>query len=114
LPRSAAKLLWDARDAAATVINFTASKDFNEYAADPLLSAAVERKLEIVGEALGQLRRVAPSIAARIPDLAKIIAFRNLLIHGYAAVDPARVWRIVQEDLPTLATALDALSNELE
>jgi uncharacterized protein with HEPN domain len=44
--------------------------------------AAVERKFEVVGEALGQLARLDPELAARIPDYRRIIAFRNILIHG--------------------------------
>jgi hypothetical protein len=41
-----------------------------------------------------------PALADRIPASARAVAFRNLLIHGYAAVDDATVWRTVQEDLP--------------
>lgn len=51
-------------------------------------------------------------MAARIPDLAEIAAFRNLLIHGYAAVDHPRVWRIVQESLPGLRAVVAALLDE--
>lgn len=43
-------------------------------------------KFEIIGEALNQLSKLDPALAARIPDLAEIAAFRNLLIHGYADV----------------------------
>jgi len=37
-----------------------------------------------------------------MPDLARIIAFRNVLIHGYAAVDNRLVWGVVERDLPIL------------
>jgi uncharacterized protein with HEPN domain len=40
------------------------------------------------------------------------VAFRNILIHGYALIDRARVWRVVQNDLPGLRTALDGLLGE--
>ena len=52
-------------------------------------------------------------MAARIPDLAKIVAFRNLLIHGYANVEHERVWQVAQVDLPILAASVSALLDEL-
>ncbi|KJE19868.1 Protein of unknown function DUF86 [Frankia torreyi] len=67
-----------------------------------MLRAAVEREFEIIGEALNQLSRVAPEIAAAIPELPRIVAFRNILIHGYATVDDALVWQVLTEKLPEL------------
>ena len=74
-----------------------------------MLCAAVERQFEIIGEALGGLRRVDPGIAARIPDLPRIIAFRNLLIHGYATIDTRLVWGVVENDLDGLRAAITQL-----
>lgn len=105
--------LWDARSAADAILGFVAGVDFEEYAANPLLHSAVERKFEITGEALNQLSRLEPSVASRIPELPKIVAFRNLLIHGYAAVDHSRVWRIIHDSLPGVRGAVDALLKEL-
>jgi uncharacterized protein with HEPN domain len=48
-------------------------------------------------------------MAQKVPDLRQIIAFRNVLIHGYATVDPARVWRVIEDNLPPLRAALAAL-----
>lgn len=48
-------------------------------------------------------------IATRITNLPKIIAFRNLLVHAYAGVDDAIVWKIISEPLPDLRTDLQAL-----
>jgi uncharacterized protein with HEPN domain len=79
-----------------------------------MLRAAVERHFEILGEALGRLAKVNPNLAARIPDLPRAVAFRNLLIHGYAAVNNRTVWRITQEDLPSLRDSVAALLAELE
>jgi len=44
-----------------------------------MLSAAVERQFEIIGEALSRVRRVAPELSAQIPDVSDIIGFRNTL-----------------------------------
>ena len=60
----------------------TAGRNFAEFDTDPMLRSAVERQFEIIGEALGTLARVDATIAARIPVLRDIVAFRNILIHG--------------------------------
>ncbi len=44
-----------------------------------------------------------------MPDLPRIIAFRNILVHGYAAIDYETVWRLVREKLPELLASLTAL-----
>ena len=97
----ARKLLWDARHAAE---RFTEGKTFTEYEADEYLRSAVERQFEIVGEAMNQLRRVDPVTAAAIPELPRVIAFRNILVHGYANVDNRLVWGVLETDLPSLVT----------
>ena len=102
-------LLWDARDAATAIADMTAGKSFADFDSDIVLRSAVERQFEILGEALGQLARLDPMLAARTPDLRQIVAFRNVLIHGYALIDRARVWRAVQDDLPGLRATLDDL-----
>ena len=79
-----------------------------------MAQAAVERKFEIIGEALNQLAKLDTSIAARIPNLAQIVAFRNQLIHGYATVNVTTVWNIAQNALPSLLEAVQALLDELK
>ena len=53
-------------------------------------------------------------MAQKVPDLRQIIAFRNVLIHGYATVDPARVWRVIEDNLPPLCAGLAALLAAFE
>ncbi|MEO8024375.1 MAG: HepT-like ribonuclease domain-containing protein [Polaromonas sp.] len=106
--------LWDVREAAEAVKHFVAGLDANSYARTPLVYSAVERKFEIIGEALNQLAKAKPELAARIPHLAQIVAFRNQLIHGYARVDHDTVWDVIQQSLPALATVVDELLQELE
>lgn len=105
-------LLWDAADAGHHVEAFVAGKTFADYLADAILRAAAERKLGIVGEALNKLSKVDPATAARITDLPKIVGFRNVLVHGYAAVDDALVWQIVESSLPALLSEVDTLLAE--
>jgi len=55
---------------------------------------------------------VDPETAASIPESARIAAFRNLLIHGYATVDDKIVWGVVEGSLPQLRDALRRLLAE--
>jgi uncharacterized protein with HEPN domain len=106
--------LWDALQAARSIQRFTLGFEALTYSQDELLQSAVERKFEIIGEALNQLSRQDPVIASRVPDLAQIIAFRNQLAHGYAKVSAGTVWTIVQTALPDLVITLQQVMDEFE
>ena len=105
----AKKYLHDVRQAAAALAEFTEGKTFADYIREAMLRAAVERQFEIIGEALAQLARKDAALAARITGYQRIIAFRNILIHGYADVDDRLVWDIVETKLPTLCREVEAL-----
>jgi uncharacterized protein with HEPN domain len=111
--RDARSFLWDARAAVDHILEFTRGKSLEDYLGDAMLRSAVERQFEILGEALNQLRKLAPAIAQRISDLGEIVDFRNLLIHGYATVDHGTVWRTVVDDVARLHTQLGELLSEL-
>jgi uncharacterized protein with HEPN domain len=105
----ARKLVWDARQAIVRVLDFTQGKSFSDYQRDLMLRSAVERQLEIAGEALAKLRRVDAQTAAAIGDLPRVVGFRNVLIHGYATVDDRLVWGVIENHASSLRDALDAL-----
>ncbi len=86
-------LLWDAHRATELIWDFVAERSWEDYQGDAMLRSAVERQFEIVGEALNRLSQTDPTVAAQIGDLPRIVAFRNVLIHGYATIDDAIVWR---------------------
>lgn len=113
MQRDPRAFLWDVREAAHAIRSFTAGLDAKNYVCNELVKAAVERKFEVIGEALNQLSKLAPILAARIPDVPQIVAFRNQLSHGYATVNPDTVWNIVQHALPDLQAAVQALLDEL-
>ncbi len=113
MPRDARAYLWDMRRAADSIGDFLAGLDVDAYEESELVRSAVERKFEIIGEALAQLTKVEPALTARIPGFRAIIAFRNLLIHGYAVVDPQHVLGIAHTDLPQLVAVVDVLLEEL-
>lgn len=107
--RDARAYLWDIRQATDAIMRFVDGLDAVAFAEDELVYSAVERKFEIIGEALGQLSKVDPGLAQRIPNMRDIIAFRNILIHGYAGVEHRRVWDIAQRSLPGLRTVVEEL-----
>jgi uncharacterized protein with HEPN domain len=96
------KYLFDIQRALCALQEFIGEKSFRDYAGDAMLRAATERQFEITGEALAQLAKREPAVASGITDYRQIIAFRNILIHGYAEIDDRLVWDIVETKLPKL------------
>jgi uncharacterized protein with HEPN domain len=113
MQRDPRAFLWDVREAAQAIQSFTTGLDATAYVGNELVQAAVERKFEVIGEALNQLTKLDAPLAARIPDVPQVVAFRNQLIHGYATINPDTVWNIAQNALPCLLLAVQALLDEL-
>lgn len=107
----AKKYLYDIQQAALRIAEFTSGKRLEDYRTDPMLRSAVERQFEIIGEALAQLARLDDVLVRRISEHRRIIAFRNILIHGYAEVDDRLVWDIIESKLPILRSETEALLN---
>jgi uncharacterized protein with HEPN domain len=109
MQHEAAGLLWDARKAAGLIADFVANRTRRDYQSDPMLRSAVERQFQIIGEALNKLSRLDPATAAEISDLPRIVAFRNVLVHGYAVIDNELVWEVSTTRAPDLAAQLGRL-----
>ena len=109
MPPDSRKWLWDATEAAQSILRFSAGKNFEDFSNGDLLRSAIERHFIILGEALGKLRQNDPDTAARLPDLARAVALRNLLVHAYAEVDDAIVWGVVTGSLLKLLAAIQAI-----
>lgn len=105
----AAAVLWDARRAAHRIQEFIDCRTFRDYQQDALVRSAVERQFEILGEALNRLSRIDPETAASIPDLPRMVSFRNILIHGYATVDDSIVWDVATTRLDAAIVLFDEL-----
>lgn len=103
------KYLYDIQYAIGLLREFTGDKKFADYERDTMMRSAVERQFEIIGEAMSQLAKLDSALASRISKYQRIIAFRNVLIHGYADVDNRLVWDVIQTNLPTLAREIDTL-----
>ena len=97
-----AKYLYDIQYASGLLADFVQGKTWPDYEANAMLRAAVERQFEVIGEALAQLAKRDATLVGRISEYRSIIAFRNVLIHGYAKVDDKLVWDVVQTRLPAL------------
>jgi uncharacterized protein with HEPN domain len=88
-------------------------RNFLEYENNWLLKRAVERELEIFGEAANRILATEPNIA--ITDARKIVNLRNLIIHSYDAIADEIIWAIVHKNLPSLAIEIQALlDNEYQ
>jgi uncharacterized protein with HEPN domain len=107
MQRDSRAWLWDVREAAQAIDSFVKGFDATAYGQSELVHSAVERKFEVIGEALNQLSRADAALSARVPHLPQIAAFRNQL------VDHDTVWSVVQNSLPGLRSAVDALLVEL-
>lgn len=97
--------LWDMLDAARTVEQLSSGLDFNQYSNDRRTQLAVERSLEIIGEAAS---RVSTSFRNAHPQIPwrQIIGQRNVLIHEYGEIKQERIWKTVRENVPQLIELL--------
>lgn len=95
------------------VPRFLDGRSLQTYLTDELCQAAIERQLEIAGDALAQLRRLDAVLFARVPDGTMVVAFRNVLAHGYATLDHERVYDIAATRAGQLQAALERLLEEM-
>ncbi|WP_192822167.1 DUF86 domain-containing protein [Rufibacter sp. LB8] len=84
-----------------------AEKNFSTFQQDLKTRKAVERNLEIIGEALNRILRVNPDI--HITNSRRIVDTRNRIIHGYDTVSEEIIWSIVMKELPKLEGEIDRL-----
>jgi len=95
------------------VPKFLGKRTLTRYLRDELCQSAVERQLEIAGDALGQLRKLDPALFGRIPEGDLIVGFRNVLAHGYATLDHRRVYDIASKRAKELQSILEQLLEEM-
>lgn len=103
------KWLFDAIEAIRAARSFVDGVGLPEYEASLMRRSAVERQLEILGEAAARLLREDPSLVQQVPALRFAVGLRNRIIHGYDGVDDETIWRTVGDDLPALQQRLEHL-----
>ena len=97
------------RDHAREAMNLVAGKSRADLDGSRILSLAIVRLLEILGEAAGRVPGDVRQAHATIP-WSEIIGMRNRLIHGYDQVDLDIVWAVVTSYLPALVAQLDHIT----
>lgn len=92
---------------------YTAGMDESAFRTDTLVQDAVIRNFEVIGEACRNILRDAPDFAARHPELPLSGAYemRNALAHGYFKIDFGVVWATITNDLPSLRSTLQAVTD---
>jgi uncharacterized protein with HEPN domain len=85
-------------------------KDFSTYKNDLRTRRAVERNIEIIGEALSRIIKKESHL--NISNSRKIVDTRNRIIHGYDSVSDEIIWGIVINHLPVLQTEVQNLLGE--
>lgn len=100
--------LWDVREAARDVADFTRGAIYAEFTSRKVLRYAVKRQITVIGEAA---RRVADSFKKAHPEIpwTSIIGQRNVLAHEYGEILLERIWRVATERIPELIRLLDPL-----
>ncbi len=99
-------------EAARAAMRFVAGRTFESYLADDFFQAAVERKVEIIGEAA---RKVSKKFQDAHPEIAwrPIMAQRHILAHEYGEIKHDRIWRVVSHHVPELIQLLEPLTPPL-
>lgn len=108
MERKAEKLWYDILEAIESIEDFLGDKKyFSEYQKNKMLRRAIERELQIIGEAIKRLIEIEN--VSGITDPLKIINFRNRITHGYDSVEDDAVWGIIINHLPKLKTEVETL-----
>jgi Uncharacterized conserved protein len=105
------KLLYDVKLAIDEIESYfsTEAKTYENYKSNSILKRAIERNLEIIGEAMNRLVKENPEFT--IENAIRIIGLRNQIIHGYDSVSDENIWGIVTIHLPKLKSEVNSLIN---
>jgi uncharacterized protein with HEPN domain len=105
------KFLYDIKLAIDDIESYfdTETRTFDNYTKNSLLKRAIERNLEIIGEAINRLLKDDPSFP--IENAKKIIGLRNQIIHGYDSVSDENIWGIIMIHLPKLKSEINSMIN---
>ena len=105
------KLLFDILESVNNIEQYLGGKKiFEDYESNPMLQDAVERNLEIIGEAVNKVLFIIPDI--EISNSRRIVDVRNKIIHGYDEIENAQIWGIIINHLPTLKKEVEKLLDE--
>jgi uncharacterized protein with HEPN domain len=103
-----ASYLWDMLDAARAVKEFVSHRSYQDYLRDRMLRGAVERHVEIIGEAAGRISKTFRDAQPEIP-WQRIIGQRHALIHEYGEIQHDLIWKVATAHIPALIENLERL-----
>ncbi len=104
--------LYDILNAINEIESFfhNSNKDFDLYQNDIRTKRAIERNIEIIGEAMNRILKLDDRI--NISNSRQIVETRNRIIHGYDTVSDEIIWGVVIKYLPVLQTEIELLLKE--
>lgn len=83
------------------------NQDFNQFTQNPIAVRAIERNLEITGEAVKKLRE----LGIEFENTSKIVGLRNIIAHAYDSIDNSLLWNIITLHIPNLKIEIENLRN---
>ncbi|HLT33435.1 MAG TPA: DUF86 domain-containing protein [Aquaticitalea sp.] len=83
--------------------------NFKTFSEDIILQRAVERDLQIIGEAVRKILELDPTV--HITSAKNIIGLRNIISHAYDSVEPEMIWGIIQNNVPALEAVIKGLKG---
>jgi len=102
------KYLFDILTAINSIYDYLGeNRNFTDYSKNKLLRRAVERELEIIGEASSRILKIDDKFP--IENARKIVDLRNWVIHGYDKVDDVIIWGVLTNHLPKLKDQIEQL-----
>lgn len=87
----------------------TFEKDFFKYRGNTILKRAIERDLEIIGEAVNRILQRNPEFSDSISNARSIIGLRNQVIHAYDNISDENIWSVLINHLPKLKAEVESL-----
>ncbi|MFP4501310.1 MAG: DUF86 domain-containing protein [Candidatus Hydrogenedentota bacterium] len=114
MPHEPEKYLFDMLDSARFLQELSKGRTLDELRNDRAFRSAVERELQIIGEAAIMLEKVAPDLVSRITEHARIVRFRHILVHGYDKIDRDILWNVLQSKLVIMTSDIDRLLKQLD
>jgi uncharacterized protein with HEPN domain len=108
-----AAYLWDMREAARDIVGWVQGVTYEQFCSDEMLHSAVERKLEVFGEAAG---RISPEMQLANPELPwkDIKGVRVILAHKYAEIELGVIWEAATNELPDMLPKIEGLLSPFE
>ena len=102
------KFLYDIQTSISAIDEHLQGKrDYNYFISNKTARRAVERELEIIGEAMNRFLKLEPNIQITYARL--IVDLRNKVIHSYDSVNNDIIWKVVIKDIPILKEEIELL-----